>query len=357
MSDFILRALTIILSIVSVRGVIAVIKKAPEPKERIVFLPRLLAIIGLVCAVLFLIPTVICVVLKEALWVILGFMLFVFLGLSLVVAHINCRITYNDEGFTVKSFWGIKRTYSYSDITAICGHKEDVKLFIGKHKVNIDTLAAGKYEFISFAKKQYRKAHNGAAVPTVSPKPDIFNDNIEGAAGMLVMYVILFVVMLGFVMWLLFAYPIMPEDGLAYKTVTVESYDFAEENIELYAEGGRYHISYYEDALDDYTVLTRLFDTKPSLELGVNKSADKASDSLRVYSIKDSEGNVYLTSDNAVAGDIRTRSILCLIFGGFAVLWAIYALVSIYVGRNIQKFSRRTVRFFFKPSHVRCNKR
>ena len=52
-------------------------------------------------------------------WVAMGFLVFVLLGVSLILAWINYRIWYDSSGFIIRNVLGVRRDYTYSDITAL----------------------------------------------------------------------------------------------------------------------------------------------------------------------------------------------------------------------------------------------
>ncbi|MDR0890257.1 MAG: hypothetical protein LBM28_06410, partial [Oscillospiraceae bacterium] len=159
--DYILRGLTILIIIVLTNGILSILRKPVEASAQAVVLPKLLFWLGVIGAGFFVIPCIIILLTTESNWLILPFLAFSCLGASLIIAYCNCRIQYGETTFISKNFWGIKREYTYAEITAIRGKDRDVKVYLGKHRVRIDQLAVGKYEFLSFAKKHYRKMHNG----------------------------------------------------------------------------------------------------------------------------------------------------------------------------------------------------
>ncbi len=134
------------------------------------------------------------------------------LGILLVISYANCRIEYDDEGFTHKNFFGIKQRYTYNQITGVKGiHSADaaitissrsyrhphinlfslsgdgkeicpVVIYAGKKRIRIDKTALGKEDFLLYVQKKYRQLHNGNNIPVIPIKKrkeiDIFNGNI-----------------------------------------------------------------------------------------------------------------------------------------------------------------------------------
>ena len=52
-------------------------------------------------------------------WVAMGFLVFVLMGVSLILAWINYRIWYDSSGFIIRNVLGVRRDYTYSDITGL----------------------------------------------------------------------------------------------------------------------------------------------------------------------------------------------------------------------------------------------
>ena len=43
------------------------------------------------------------------------------LGGDIILGYFNCRVAYREEDFTVRNFWGVKRTYTYDQIPGPSG--------------------------------------------------------------------------------------------------------------------------------------------------------------------------------------------------------------------------------------------
>jgi len=194
-----------------------------------VYLPIFFLLLGAIVAGGLLITTIVSVASDEPIWVCLGYALFSLLGFSLVTAFINCRITYDEDSFTTKNFWGMKRHFTYDQVTAI---KEDVHgtyIYIGKKRVAVDGYAIGGIEFIQFVKQKYRSLHGRKQLPHASrSKFDVFNGNIREAETVLVAYIILIVLSLGvFVFFIYDTYfaPPFTENNTPPQSVSFISYD------------------------------------------------------------------------------------------------------------------------------------
>lgn len=324
-------------------------------KYKTVILSKLLLIIGVVCTIIF---STITWFLLETDTVIsqIIFMLFSFLSSSLIIGYCNCRIQYDDNEFTVKNFWGIKHTYSYRDITGIYGKKKDVKLFLGKRMVRIDELAVGKYQFLSFAKKQYRKWNQGKSIPVVLPKIDIFKGNIENPGQILAVYffILLLVAATLIVLYTQVIINTIKAENLKYTSLIFHQCEMVDEDLKLCADGDSqyYHISDYENWIEDIDKFISLCNGQTEFEIGYKILEDKNDSYCEIVSMAVKEGISFFTLDDVNQRHVEEGWKAFWFLAGMGIIWCIFIVVSIYVGRNPQKFSLRFVSFFFKKDCI-----
>lgn len=120
------------------------------------------------------------------------------LGGDIILGYFNCRVAYREEGFTVRNFWGVKRAYTYDQITGIQGTSKSrtIRLHVGGKVVKLEDFTVRREQFLAFAKKQYRKGHNGEAIPVLPPKKDLFNGNVENPEEQIAVFLVVAVVFL-----------------------------------------------------------------------------------------------------------------------------------------------------------------
>ena len=201
MTYFILAA-SAILAIIFIASIISAIRERGRSDKGRVYLPGFFAWIGGICGGAFLVPTLIVLLTTdESPWLSFIFLCISMLGGTLSLAHLNCRITFDQESFTHKNFLGIKHTYTYDQITGLKeGTHEDI-FYMGRHFAMIDEYSVGAMDFEIMAKKRYQALSGGKPIPRVKPKlPDVFNGHVEGGAGLIVVYIgvtLLFLALLG----------------------------------------------------------------------------------------------------------------------------------------------------------------
>ena len=158
--EHIIRGLTFLLIPVVVNSILGYLRQPKQAEEGKVFLPKLLAILGVICFGIFIIPAIITAFLGEQLWIPILFLLLSSLGMVLIVAFVNCRITYDEEGFVAKNFFGKKRKFTYDQVTAIKENAHESYIFMGKHKVMVDEFSIGADAFMALVEEKYTALHN-----------------------------------------------------------------------------------------------------------------------------------------------------------------------------------------------------
>ena len=128
---------------------------------------------------------------------------FVLLAIVLMIAYFNYRILYNVDGFTYRNWLGFSRRYAYKEITGINENNRDVKLYVGRRMVVVESIASGRREFLAAVKVAYRKASDGVAIPKQKrEKMDIFHGNVQDSGGIVVMYCILTLILASLTIYL-----------------------------------------------------------------------------------------------------------------------------------------------------------
>ncbi|MBQ9151351.1 MAG: hypothetical protein IJX72_03800, partial [Clostridia bacterium] len=194
---YIIMIVGALIALLMIADFISALRERKRSDRGRVYLPGVFAVIGGVCGGFFLIPTFITLFGDESVWLSFGFLCFSALGGVLSLAHLNCRITYDENGFTHKNIFGIKRTYTYDEITGLKeGNHEDL-IYMGHHFAVIDEFAMGCTEFLLMAKKRYHVLSGGKMIPRIKKKKDIFNGHVTDGGGLIVVYILVGVLALG----------------------------------------------------------------------------------------------------------------------------------------------------------------
>ncbi len=352
---YIVRALTYALIPVIVGGVLALLRQPKKAEEGKVRHPLFIGILGLVCATLFLIPTLITAFSDESIWIPLIFFAFSSLGLFLFFIYLNCRITYDDNGFTVKNLFGVKKSYTYDEITNLREDMSEDVLFVGGRKISVERISVGGFEFIAFAKKKYKQLHSGQGIPKAKrSKLDLFNGNIYDAESFLLVYVILgilVIVCLIFALYFTFT-TYSPENTVKQQVLFSSFADEGDEIVLTSKDEEIYKIRFFDDAFDA-SAIEQICNGKTTTTVYVEKiSPDDEEPYFFVYAIA-RHNNYLLSFDQTNAWHRKEYAPLIPISVALLLLFASAIVGSVIVGRNPKKYKKWVVRLFFKDSSVK----
>lgn len=330
--------------------------KPRKGKEGVVYLSPVLLGVGILCTALFCIPGVIIpVVTGEWTGEYFFFLLFAALSSSLIIGYINCRIWYNADGFTVKYFLGYSRHFSYSEIESIQGWQRDVKLKVRGCTVRVDEVAVGKWEFLDVARKQYRIANGGKAIPKVEKsKWDIFNGHVDNPGEFVFAYLLLLLFMPGAVLVCFLVTEPTPVEDLTFVVDGVTWTAVAEDDrtdLVLYAGDMEMEVWGYQHTLSDWKGFVDACKTGKKFAIGYRTvtNDEKEITGYSVEYIEDSTGKVWITPEDA--RNHRFWEVTWM-FGIMELIWIAFCGASIYIGRNPHKFSKKTIGLFFKDGYV-----
>ena len=130
-----------------------------KTKDGKVILSKIVLIIGALLTLACLIPIII-LALKGSVFheiIFLGF--FCLFGVFIMLGYFNCRIYYDDDGFTHRNIIGIKKRYDYADVSGIRKSEKQTYVFVGKKKILVDAFAVGGHDFIKFINRKYNQIY------------------------------------------------------------------------------------------------------------------------------------------------------------------------------------------------------
>ena len=329
------------------------LKKPRKSEIGKVHLPKMLAAIGGITAVFFLILFVASYADGEK-GVSIFFLGFAAMGTLPIIAYLNCRISYDDDGFVAKTFFGIKRRVTYDQVTAMKENMHETYIYFGKRRVMVDELAVGGKEFISFVRKKYRVFHNGQSLPKIcKKKKDIFNGHVNDVAGFYFAYGLVLVLLTGVIVFMLFNICIPKNvNNTLEQTVTFISCDVKEDEVILTsADGSIYKISYSAEQINIQEIES-ICNGESKVTIYCKKvTPDDAEDFYSIKAIKYNDS--YLLSFEEENRLYRQESLPIIGFFLFMLLvWVAFIVASVIVGRNPHKFSKRVIRLFFKDGYI-----
>ena len=338
-----------------VRGIIEYIKQ-PEQKEKgEVYLPPFFAMLGAVSSAIFLIPSVLTVFLMKSWGVSVLLLLLSALAATLVIASVNCRISYDQDGFVHKSFFGITRKFTYDQVTAIKENMHETIVYVGKKRLMLDEFAIGADVFMKLVKKKYRTMHDGRSIPKISKaKHDIFKGNVQDTGGFLFAYISVGVMVAGFLIFVVYTtyIPRTPNNTIE-RSLSFMTYEKSKEEIILTTGDHQiFKISFVDEQFDENKIQAicdgETLVTTYSLE--VTPKEEQSYHSLKAVKY---QNDYILTFDETNRMCRQGNRLLVGIAVTMFILWGTIVVFSIIIGRNPQKFSEEVIGLFFKDGYVR----
>ena len=349
-------ALLLILFIVDV--IVAIRDRRRSDRGR-VYLPSIFAFIGAICGGVFIAFTVGTALSDEELWIPLCFLGFALLCGFISMTHLNLRVTYDEEGFTHKNFLGFKRTFAYSDITGIRERPSlsDTLLYLGRRRVVVETLAEGGMQFEWHLRKRYRSVSGGRSIPEVkSKRGDPFNGHVEGGATIVIAYVLVGALCLGMLAasavytWLL---PPTPEKSVVTEVVFESVTEHGNTLCLRPADGLKHELRDTDEGIDKEAVKA-LCDGQTTVTVygsGRYEPDDGEEPFCVVYAL--AVGDTYLVDfEDAARLHVRGSWPIVVLAAAFALIWAVFVVFSLRVGRNPERYSPKVINLFFKKGTV-----
>ncbi len=332
------------------------LRPSEDPTPGKVYPTKALLIVGIICAAFGFITAVVAAVIDSSPWVILALVLFGIFSSILIVAFINCRIRYNANGFTAKSFFGITRTYTYDQVTSIKENRSETFIRVGDRSVMIDATYVGGKEFITFVKQQYSTLHDGEPLPeTKTVWYDIFNGNLTDPLGYVIACVLLSVFAVGFLIFSVVFTWFSPStvDNTIKQTVQFVSYGMSDNDIVMFtADHTEYRIRFTDEEFETDKIL-RLFDTGRRLTVYSKEESYRRREScLSVKAIK-SNGRYVLSFEETNRLREQEYRYLVWVTLGFCLFVGVYITGSVIIGRNPKKYNRWVIRLFFQKKHLK----
>ncbi len=354
MERIIIRGLIMAVLPILVTSLLAAGKKT-QKKDGKVFLHKLFPVVGAIGTAFSLVSGFITSFSDEPIWVPVVFFVFSLLAIALIIAYVNCRISYDENGFIAKNFFGRKKQATYSEITGIQKNMHETYIYIGKQRIMVDEFAIGGDDFIAFAKNKYKTLHNGQNIPKVQKtKNDIFNGNINDASAILAVFILIAVFLIGFlafITWHTFFDP-CTEENTIQQSVRFVAFEKGTEDLILTAEDGQIYKIRFADEKINTQGISAICNGETLVTVYAEEFKDE--NDAPFYSLKAIvHKDAYLLHFDETNRLHSQGFFPIFLFAlGMCILWAVYILLSVIIGRNPQKFSKKVVRLFFRDGYV-----
>ena len=350
------RGLSFLIIPIIVSGVLAFLRQPKKAEKGKVYLPKFFVMLGLITSTIFLIPTLITAFLDEPIWVPILFLAFSLLGASFIIAFVNCRVSYDEDGFVSKNFFGVKRKFTYDQVTAIKENMHEDYICIGKRKVMIDEVSVGRIEFIAYLRKRYRILHKGQALPIIQKnKHDIFNGNVDDVFGFMFAYIMIGVVIVAFtifLVWHIYGNPCTIDNTIEQKVSFTSCIAKDDEIVLTSTDNKLYKIRFIGEGFDSDEIKSVCDGKTVVTTYSKEVTPDDAGNYYAIKAIRYESTNL-LSFDETNRWHQEEYWPLLFFPIVFAIVWGAYVAGSIIVGRNPKRFSKKVVKLFFKDGYVK----
>lgn len=349
--------LTAISIVTIIKGIILYIKTPIKERKGKVFLPNGFFGVGSVIVSVSLICAITAWFCKEQTAVVI-FLIIYFVGMVLTLAYVNCRIWYDETGFTYKNFIGIKRKATYKDITGV-SYQRSHTFYVGKCKLHVFSIFKGGLDFAFFVFDKYNEACNGQKIPEIKPKEretKIFNGHVKEWEAVIATYVLLVIIALvavGLAVYVVHFDTDTVDNTIKHTVKFISCEERYDGRIRLVTTNGDVYKIAYTDEQFNIENIKEYCDGKTSLVTYSKEAKPRKSEDY--YSIKAimHNGEFILSFEDNDRLHKQEEKFYIGIAIGISVLMALFIVSSAIVARNPQKYSRKVVRLFFKDGYVK----
>ena len=350
--EIIVGFLGIILAVFFICSFAYTLRQPRIPPQNELRLPKAYSFIGIVCGSLFLIPAFICLKIGEPIILPLGFLAFSALGAVIVIEFVNGRISYDKEGFTDRTFFGKERKHSFSEIQGMNVNVNSTVIYTERGKVSIDPMTVGLDAFLSAANAGYKR-HHKHRIPDYKNERDLFHGHIRDSGMMIFAYILVGVIFILFFILTIYIY-VSPytADNTHCTETSFTSFAYNKTDMDFTSHDGEtYKIRYVNPDVVDLKTLEAICNGET---LSVYyKSVDPSHGDYSVIKAVKLDHNFILDFSETKELDQKMDIIGIYASLSFILLWALFVVMSVKVGRNPSKYSKRVVKLFFKEEYVK----
>ena len=291
---------------------------------------------------------------QAPIWALAIFNSGVLSGLVLSLVPIMIITKYDSAGVTKRNLIGKKRSYSWNDLTEVEDLKGDVRLWFGKKRISIDEMSEGCEELTAYAQARYRQLHNCALPFRPVSKYSLFRGHVKNPGGFVFVYLLVYILLLGFLTVAAIDSRPLKSEELSYAVITPTEYEISAGDLKIYAgDDLPYVLNDYKKNTKNADRLIHLVGSGRKMEVSYIGHEDAKENPRRtLYSIAAEEGEIFRSLEMSNDLNRKDLRIVIIIIGVLLVLWTVYCILSIKVGRDPYKYSDQTVRFFFKDGYI-----
>ena len=200
-----------------------------------------------------------------------------------------------------------------------------------------------------------KNRHSKANSRKQKNKSDIFNGNVNAPGEFIFIYALISIMCIATLIFFAVSSAPKDPDALQYDDVRFSRYEIEDASLHLYVEGKDqyYSVPGYQETLTNAEGFLRLSTDDAVFRIGYVSYPKADPPHMGLESITDANGTVYLTTEAVHAYRWADAPAFYAFFGGITIVWLVFVLLSIYIARHPERFSRRTIRLFFKDGVIR----
>lgn len=203
--------------------------------------------------------------------------------------------------------------------------------------------------------KKKKSRHYYPQSTTKKSKFDIFNGNVNNPGEFVFIYSLIGVMCIATLIFFAVCSAPRSHDDLQYTNLQFSRYEIHDEHLYLYIDGSDkyYSIPAYQETITNPEEFLSLCEDNATLHVGYVDYPKADNPHFGLESIQDMNGTVYLTMEAIHEYRWGEAPAFYAVFGGITVMWFIVVIISVYIGRHPEQFSRRTIKLFFKDGAIR----
>lgn len=185
-------------------------------------------------------------------------------------------------------------------------------------------------------------------------KFDIFNGNVNNPGEFVFIYSLIGAMCIATLIFFAVCSAPKSPDDLQYMNLQFSRYEIRDEHLHLYIGGSDkyYSVPAYQETITNPEEFLRLCEGNATLHVGYVDYPKADTPHFGLESIRDMDGTVYLTMEAIHEYRCGDAPAFYALFGGITVIWFIFVIISVYIGRHPEQFSRRTIKLFFKDGVI-----
>ena len=331
------------------RGV-TLYKQRINGDSRQVSLSPLLLLVGSVCGGLFcILVTVFGLIGPPSIILWLVFEASALLGFALLLGYCNETVVYDGESFTAKNWLGIRRTYSYADISGIRRRGADTILYCGRRRVRLDQMALNAQPFVKHADTCYSQQYQ-KFIPLITKK-DPMRGNLD--TPWFYFFLFLFVIALSLFFIFFSVYDLrpaeagLPSDAFEIRTSFVTWGRVKKDHGTLVLNAAGYEKSFELSQLSGFEVPV----PDPKFLCGGTEFTvfvEEGKTEYRIRAISTADQRLLLSAYDYNTAYRNTQFWPCIGLIVFSVFLIVCAVLGILVGRHPDRFPEWFRKLFFQ---------